>query len=50
MFSLNCGSKKAKSKSLPKAIRGEVMGSFRVTALNPVSWLRARSSRAVPEK
>lgn len=25
------------------------MGSFRVTALNPVSWLTARSPCAIPE-
>lgn len=50
LFSLYCGSKKAKSQSLPKAIRGEVVGSFRVTALNLVSWLRAGSPCAIPEK
>lgn len=42
--------KKAKSKSLLKAIREEVMGRFRVTALNSVLWLRARSPCAIPEK
>lgn len=50
LFSLYRGSRKARTKSLPKVIRGEVVGSFRVTALNPVSWFRVRSPCVVAEK